>query len=63
KAHPDVAQSLNNLALLYQAQEKYSQALPLFEQAIAILKTSFPNGHPNIDTTQNSLKILRDEMG
>ena len=29
--HPDVAQSLNNLALLYGAQGQYAQAEPLYD--------------------------------
>ena len=34
--HPDVAQSLNNLATLYQAQGKYAKAEPLFKRSLAI---------------------------
>jgi tetratricopeptide (TPR) repeat protein len=35
-AHPDTAQSMNNLGSLYMEQGRYSQAEPLFLQALAI---------------------------
>ena len=35
-AHPNVATSLNNLALLYQAQGRYAEAEPLYRRALAI---------------------------
>jgi Flp pilus assembly protein TadD len=34
--HPDVASSLNNLAALYDAQGRSSEAEPLYQQARAI---------------------------
>ncbi len=34
--HPNVAQSFNNLALLYYAQGQYAQAEPLYRRALAI---------------------------
>eukprot|EP00959_Pyramimonas_sp_CCMP1952_P264211 5525068-Pyramimonas_sp.AAC.1 len=34
--HPAVAQSLNNLAGLYQDMGKYDDALPLYERSLAI---------------------------
>jgi tetratricopeptide (TPR) repeat protein len=34
--HPDVGQTLNNLALVYVAQAKYTEAAGLFERALAI---------------------------
>ena len=34
--HPDVAISLNNLALLYRAQGRYAEAEPLLKRALAI---------------------------
>ncbi|MGB6301921.1 MAG: tetratricopeptide repeat protein, partial [Rivularia sp. (in: cyanobacteria)] len=34
--HPDVAQSLNNLALLYYSQGNYSKAEPLYLHSLAI---------------------------
>ncbi|WP_146034064.1 tetratricopeptide repeat protein, partial [Nostoc cycadae] len=34
--HPSVANSLNNLALLYNSQGRYSEAEPLYIQALAL---------------------------
>jgi tetratricopeptide (TPR) repeat protein len=34
--HPSVATSFNNLARLYQAQGRYSEAEPLYQQALAL---------------------------
>src|SRR5271170_4748983 len=56
--HPDVAQSLNNLALLYSSQARYADAEPLVKRSIAILeKTSGPN-HPNVAKALNDLAEL-----
>jgi tetratricopeptide (TPR) repeat protein len=38
--HPDVGQTLNNLALIYRAQGKYSEAEGLFKRALAIRETA-----------------------
>ncbi len=34
--HPNVAMSLNNLALLYEAQGRYGDAEPLYKRSLAI---------------------------
>ena len=34
--HPDVAQSLNNLADLYSAQGRHADAEPLYKRALAL---------------------------
>ncbi len=39
---------LNNLALLYQSQGRYSEAEPLCLQAVVILCSKLPENHPNI---------------
>lgn len=49
--HPDVAQSLNNLALLYKSQGRYSDAKPLYIEALA--------NHPNRITIRENLEYLR----
>jgi len=52
----------NNLALLYSDQKKYKEAIPLFERSLAILKTKFPNGHPNIDAIQRNIEKLKSKI-
>lgn len=34
--HPDIAQSLNNLAALYNDRKQYDKAEPLYERALQI---------------------------
>jgi tetratricopeptide (TPR) repeat protein len=45
--HSDTAQSLNNLANLYQDQGKYAQAEPLYQRALAIRKQQLGPLHPD----------------
>ena len=49
-SHPDVAQSLNNLATHYQKQQRYANSEPLFRRALAIyekaLGRSIPRSRP-----------------
>ena len=44
--HPDTAASLNNLAVLLQAQGDYAAAKPLYEQALAIHEAVLGERHP-----------------
>ena len=58
--HPDVAQSLNNLALLYNTQGNYAEAKKLSQQALTIWQQTLGNQHPK---TQDSLfESLRDNV-
>jgi len=47
---PDLAVSLNNLALLYKTQGKYAEAEPLYRRAYAIMKARLGLAHPNTKT-------------
>ena len=58
--HPNVATSLNNLALLYDSQGRYSEAEPLYLQALEIAQRSLGTNHPNTVTIRENLQILRD---
>ena len=53
-AHPDVATSLNNLASLYDNQGRYSDAEPLYLQAISIAYQQLGERHPNTQTVLNN---------
>jgi tetratricopeptide (TPR) repeat protein len=57
---PDIGQSLNNLALLYEVQEKYSEAEPLFRRALAIWEKS---EHPDVVASLNNLAALYYAQG
>src|SRR5262249_25987632 len=53
--HPDVGQSLNNLAGIYRAQGRYGEAEPLLERTIAIFEKALGSDHPNVGASLNNL--------
>jgi tetratricopeptide (TPR) repeat protein len=61
--HPDVATSLNNLALLYGSQGKYEQAEPLYLQALEMTKKLLGAEHPDVATSLNNLAELYHSQG
>jgi tetratricopeptide (TPR) repeat protein len=61
--HPNVATSLNNLALLYDSQGRYSDAEHLLIEALAMTKRLFAGEHPNVATSLNNLALLYDSQG
>jgi tetratricopeptide (TPR) repeat protein len=63
RRHRDIAQSLNNLAYLLQAQGDYAAARPLYEQALAICKEALGERHPETATTLNNLAALLRSQG
>jgi hypothetical protein len=50
--------SLNNLAVLYNAQGRYAQAEPLFKRSLAIRVKALGPDHPDVATSQNNLAAL-----
>jgi hypothetical protein len=56
--HPDVAQSLNNLAWLYHEQGRYSEAEPLYQRALDILCNALGREHPTTQNVQRNLAAL-----
>jgi CHAT domain-containing protein len=63
KDHPDVAQSLSNLAVLYGKQGKYTQAISLAQRSLAILEKTFGKDHPDVATGLNNLAGLYSDQG
>ncbi|MFN6153666.1 MAG: tetratricopeptide repeat protein, partial [Dolichospermum sp.] len=61
--HPDVATSLNNLALLYDSQGRYSEAEPLSLDALKMRRRLFTGDHPDVATSLNNLALLYDSQG
>ncbi len=58
--HSDVAQSLNNLAALYDAQGRYADAEPLHKRALAIWEEALGPDHPDVATSlENYAALLR----
>ena len=61
--HPNVAASLNNLALLYASQGRYSEAEPLYIQALALLRQLLGEEHPHVASSLNNLGHLYNSQG
>ncbi len=60
EGYPNVAQSLNNLALLYQAQGKYAEAEPHYKRSLAIKDKVLGSEHPSVATSlENYAALLR----
>jgi len=61
--HPDVAASLNNLALLYHRQGRYAEAEPLYRRALEIREKVLGPEHPGVATSLNNLAALYYSQG
>ncbi|NIS69438.1 MAG: tetratricopeptide repeat protein, partial [Proteobacteria bacterium] len=61
--HPNVATSLNNLALLYKAQGKYSEAEPLYKRALKIWEKALGKDHPHVAQSLNNLAAIYQAQG
>jgi tetratricopeptide (TPR) repeat protein len=61
--HPDVATSLNNLAMLYYSQGRYEQAEPLYVKALEMNKRLLGEEHPTVATSLNNLAMLYSDQG
>ena len=61
--HPDYANSLNNLAALYDAMGRHAEAEPLYQQAMEIYRTALGERHPAYADSLNNLAGLYRAMG
>ena len=61
--HPSVATSLNNLAGLYDNQGRYSEAEPLYIDALALRKRLLGDDHPAVASSLNNLAGLYKNQG
>ena len=61
--HPNTAQSLNNLAALYDRQGRYEEAEPLYQRALAIREKALGPEHPNTATSLNNLVAFYRSLG
>ena len=61
--HPDVAQSLNNLAELYRVQGRYADAEPHYQRALTIFEKVLGPEHPDVATSFNNLAGLYHTQG
>ena len=56
--HPHVAASLNNLALLYQAQDRYAEAELFYSWSLAIYEKALGPEHPDVATSLENYALL-----
>ncbi len=60
--HPDIASTLNSLALLYASQGDYEQAIPLLERALAIKEKTPGSNHPSTKIVRGNFATLLENM-
>ncbi|QJB45125.1 tetratricopeptide repeat protein [Dolichospermum flos-aquae] len=58
-----LANSLNNLALLYYSQGRYNDAEPLYLQSLDIRKRQLGDDHPDVASSLNNLALLYYSQG
>ncbi|MBD1852490.1 tetratricopeptide repeat protein [Leptolyngbya sp. FACHB-711] len=63
KDHPDVAESLSNLAVLYKNQGRYSEAEPLLQRSLEICEAQLGKDHPAVAASLNGLAVLYNYQG
>src|SRR5271169_3657702 len=60
--HPDVATELNNLASLYQSENRHADAEPLYKKALATDEKALGPDHPDVATDLNNLAGLYESQ-
>ena len=61
--HPDVAESVNNLATLYEDQGRYADAEALYERALGIREKALGPNHPDVAISLNNLALCYGAQG
>jgi tetratricopeptide (TPR) repeat protein len=56
-----VATALANLAILYNQQNEFAKAQPLYERALHIFETHYGSDHPEVAHTLTDLAVLHLE--
>jgi CHAT domain-containing protein/Tfp pilus assembly protein PilF len=63
KDHPDVAHSLNNLAVLYMAMGQFAKSEPLYRRSLEIREARLGKDHPEVARSLFNLALLNELMG
>jgi class 3 adenylate cyclase/tetratricopeptide (TPR) repeat protein len=61
--HPDVAQSLNNLAVVQYQAGRFAEAAHLYEQALAIREKALGAEHLDVAESLNDLAVVQYDVG
>jgi tetratricopeptide (TPR) repeat protein len=56
--HPDVAETLNNLGVLYAKMKRYSEAEAIFRRALNVNQRLLGAAHPDVAVTLDNLGVL-----
>jgi hypothetical protein len=60
--HPDVAMTLNNLAVLGKSRGRYVEAEAMYRRALAIFEQSLGTAHPKVITCRKNFAGLMRKM-
>ena len=60
-AHPNTLASMNNLANLYDNQERYQEAEPLYLKCLNVMTTKLGAAHPSTLVSMNNLGVFYHE--
>lgn len=63
KNHPEIAQTLNNLAVSVKSQSRFKEAQPFYEEALAIQRKVLGENDPRTATTIRDLAIFHGIQG
>jgi tetratricopeptide (TPR) repeat protein len=61
--HPNYADALSGLAMVYASQGKHEDAEALFKRALAIREKALGAGHPDVAHALNALAIVYEKQG
>jgi tetratricopeptide (TPR) repeat protein len=61
--HPDVAMTLNNLAVLYKTQQRYDEAENFYRRALSIFERALDPTHQKVITALMNLARLLQKVG
>ena len=61
--HPDLANTLNNLAVVYEALDRPADAEGCYRRAFAMVTQAFEPGHPLIATSEQNLRAFCSARG
>ena len=60
---PRLAETLNNLALLYEVQGRFAEAEPLYRRSLGIYEKALGPNHPDVGRSLNNLAALYQVQG
>ena len=56
--HSSIAETINNIGLVYDSQNRFDEALIKYEEALRIYKETLPSNHSSIASTINNIGLV-----